>query len=80
MKQNVSGPWYVHWIITVDQKLSAPDVQVTTLLDLRQREATLEDALSMGEQSTMLFVFTAVTVLFVSPTQLHFMFYNVPKS
>ncbi|CCC12773.1 unnamed protein product [Sordaria macrospora k-hell] len=37
---------------------------VTTLLDLRQREATLEDALSMGEQSTMLFVFTAVTVLF----------------
>ncbi|KAK3400625.1 hypothetical protein B0T20DRAFT_494530 [Sordaria brevicollis] len=38
---------------------------VTTLLDLRQREATLEDALSMGEQSTMLFVFTAVTVLFV---------------
>ncbi|KAK3954393.1 hypothetical protein QBC32DRAFT_368602 [Pseudoneurospora amorphoporcata] len=37
---------------------------VTTLLNLRQREATLEDALSMGEQSTMLFVFTAVTVLF----------------
>lgn len=37
---------------------------VTTLLKLRQREATLEDALSMGEQSTMLFVFTVVTVLF----------------
>jgi len=37
---------------------------VTTLLDLRQREATIEDALSMGEQSTMLFIFTAVTVLF----------------
>ncbi|KAK3313979.1 hypothetical protein B0H66DRAFT_567516 [Apodospora peruviana] len=36
----------------------------TTLLDLRQREATIEDALSMGEQSTMLFIFTAVTVLF----------------
>lgn len=69
MKRNVSGPWYVHWINVVhDQKLSAPDVQVTTLLNLRQREATLEDALSMGEQSTMLFVFTAVTVLFVSPT------------
>ncbi|KAK0633882.1 hypothetical protein B0T14DRAFT_83533 [Immersiella caudata] len=35
-----------------------------TLLDLRQREAAIEDALSMGEQSTMLFIFTTVTVLF----------------
>ncbi|KAK0654883.1 hypothetical protein B0T16DRAFT_314795 [Cercophora newfieldiana] len=35
-----------------------------TLLDLRQREASIEDALSMGEQSTMLFIFTTVTVLF----------------
>lgn len=39
---------------------------ITTLLNLRQKEVTLEDALSMGEQSTMLFVFTVVTVLFVS--------------
>jgi hypothetical protein len=39
---------------------------VVTLLDLRQREASIEDALSMGEQSTMLFIFTTVTVLFVS--------------
>jgi len=39
--------------------------QAVTLLDLRQREASIEDALSMGEQSTMLFIFTTVTVLFV---------------
>ncbi|KAK0624976.1 hypothetical protein B0T17DRAFT_492239, partial [Bombardia bombarda] len=39
---------------------------VTTLLDLRQREASIEDSLSMGEQSTMLFIFTTVAVLFVS--------------
>ncbi|RYP03773.1 hypothetical protein DL765_010396 [Monosporascus sp. GIB2] len=40
-----------------------------TLLDLRQREAAIEDALSQGEQSTMLFIFTTVTVLF-SPLSL----------
>lgn len=35
-----------------------------TILDLRQREAAIEDVLNQGEQSTMLFIFTTVTVLF----------------
>ncbi|KAM7193890.1 hypothetical protein V8F33_007576 [Rhypophila sp. PSN 637] len=40
-----------------------------TILDLRQREAAIEDTLNQGEQSTMLFIFTTVTVLF-SPLSL----------
>jgi Mg2+ and Co2+ transporter CorA len=39
--------------------------QITTLLDLRQKEATIDEARSSAQQSTVLFIFTAVTVLFV---------------
>jgi hypothetical protein len=35
-------------------------------LDLRHKEAAIENALSGSEQSTMLFIFTTITVLFVS--------------
>ncbi|KAF4784405.1 hypothetical protein HER10_EVM0008006 [Colletotrichum scovillei] len=39
---------------------------ITTLLDLRQREANIEEALSASEQSKILFIFTGATVVFVS--------------
>ncbi|KAI8208644.1 Heat shock protein sti1-like protein [Colletotrichum sp. SAR 10_65] len=38
--------------------------QITTLLDLRQREANIEEALSASEQSKILFIFTGATVVF----------------
>ncbi|KAL2756555.1 hypothetical protein ACRALDRAFT_2026611 [Sodiomyces alcalophilus JCM 7366] len=38
--------------------------QITTLLDLRQREANIEEALSANEQSKILFIFTGATVVF----------------
>ncbi|KAK1621840.1 hypothetical protein BDP81DRAFT_511137 [Colletotrichum phormii] len=37
---------------------------ITTLLDLRQREANIEEALSASEQSKILFIFTGATVVF----------------
>ncbi|KAK3298792.1 uncharacterized protein B0H64DRAFT_82546 [Chaetomium fimeti] len=37
---------------------------LTTLLDLRHREAAIENVLSGKSQSTMLFIFTTITVLF----------------
>ncbi|KAM0329507.1 hypothetical protein ACHAQA_004816 [Verticillium albo-atrum] len=37
---------------------------ITTLLDLRQREANIEEALSANEQSKILFIFTGATVVF----------------
>ncbi|GAB1312077.1 Hsp90 cochaperone [Madurella fahalii] len=37
---------------------------ITTLLDLRQRETNLEEAISTTEQSSLLFVFTIATVVF----------------
>jgi hypothetical protein len=47
-------------------------LQIITLLDLRQRQATTENAISSGRQSDLLFaqskvlfVFTAATVIFV---------------
>ncbi len=47
--------------------------QIITLLDLRQRQAATENAISSGQQSDLLFaqskvlfVFTAATVIFVS--------------
>ncbi len=50
--------------------------QIITLLDLRQRQATTENAISSGKQSALLFaqskvlfVFTAATVIFVSFTK-----------
>lgn len=52
---------------TRSSRCVAQSCKAVTLLDLRQREASIEDALSMGEQSTMLFIFTTVTVLFVCP-------------
>lgn len=39
--------------------------QITTLLDLRQKEATIDEARSSAQQSTVLFIFTAATVIFV---------------
>ncbi|OLN85421.1 Ankyrin-1-like protein 3 [Colletotrichum chlorophyti] len=38
---------------------------ITTLLDLRQREANIEEALSASEQSKILFIFTGATVVFI---------------
>jgi hypothetical protein len=50
-----------------------PASQITTLLDLRQRQVTVEMALSseaqsgiLFKQSSILFIFTLATVLFVS--------------
>ncbi|KAK2054571.1 hypothetical protein LY76DRAFT_579843 [Colletotrichum caudatum] len=37
---------------------------ITTLLDLRQREANIEEALSASKQSKILFIFTGATVVF----------------
>jgi len=39
---------------------------LTMDLDLRHREAAIENALSGTERNTMLFIFTTITVLFVS--------------
>ncbi|KAH6695761.1 hypothetical protein F5X68DRAFT_127106 [Plectosphaerella plurivora] len=39
-------------------------LSITTLLDLRQREANIEEALSANEQSKILFIFTGATVVF----------------
>ncbi len=51
----------------------ANEDQIITLLDLRQRQAATENAISSGKQSDLLFaqskvlfVFTAATVIFVS--------------
>jgi hypothetical protein len=41
-------------------------MQLTTLLDLRQKEATIDESLSSSWQSKVLFIFTLTTVLYVS--------------
>ncbi len=53
--------------------------QIITLLDLRQRQAATENAISSGQQSDLLFaqskvlfVFTAATVIFVGADHLSY--------
>jgi hypothetical protein len=38
---------------------------MTTLLDLRQKEATIDEVISSAHQSELLFFFAVATVIFV---------------
>lgn len=67
-KASSISSYYSHPHLEVFERLSDDARRVrkciTTLLDLRQKEATIDEARSSAQQSTVLFIFTAATVIF----------------